>query len=122
MNSVLVPVAEHLPTRPCKASAGRRRRHLKQLGYRIHQIVPAAHTVLLTPVWTDAHGDPEVVFVALVRDAAGRQLKLRSGDSRQLAALVQGAHPTANWACPQTWRADTQSLCPVQYALGRWAA
>lgn len=113
-------VAEHLPTRPCKSSAGRRRRHVKQLTYRIHQIVPAAHTVLLTPVWTDAHGDPEVVFMALVRDGSGRALKLRSGSSRQLAALVQGAFPTADWSRSQTWRADINGLVSLPHALGRW--
>jgi hypothetical protein len=113
-------VAEHLPTRPCKSSAGRRRRHLKQLAYRIHQIVPTAHTVLLTPVSTTVHGDPDVVFMALVRDESGRALKLPSGGSRQLAALVQGAHPMADWSRSQTWRADTTTLIPVPNVLGRW--
>jgi hypothetical protein len=112
-------VAEHLPTRPRKASAGRRRRHLTQLAYRIHQIVPAAHTVLLMPtVTTDRY--PEVVFTALVRDESGEALKLRCGDSRQLAALVQGAFPTADWSRPQTWRADINGLATVPHALGRW--
>ncbi|WP_331445812.1 hypothetical protein [Streptomyces xanthochromogenes] len=113
-------VAEHLPTRPCKSSAGRRRRHVKQLGYRIHQIAPTAYTVLLNPIWTDAHGAPEVVFMATVRDGSGRALKLRSGDSRQLAALVQGAFPTADWSRPQTWRADINGLAVATNALGRW--
>lgn len=113
-------VAEHLPTRPCKSSAGRRRRHLKQLAYRIHQIVPAAHTVLLTPVSTTEHGDPEVVFMALVRDESGQALKLCSGGSRRLAALVQGAHPTADWSRSQTWRADTNRLTPVPNVFKRW--
>lgn len=110
--------AEHLPTRPRKGSAARRRRHLAQLAYRIHQVAPAAHTVLLTPVSTTEHGDPEVVFMALVRDVHGTALKIRSGGSRQLAALVQGAFPSADWSCPQTWRADTNSLLP--HVLGRW--
>ncbi|MDR3083423.1 MAG: hypothetical protein LBV60_21315 [Streptomyces sp.] len=113
-------VAEHLPTRPCKSSAGRRRRHVKRLAYRIHQIVPAAHTVLLMPTVTTEHGDPEVVFTALVRDKSGESLKLRCGDSRQLAALVQGAFPAADWSRSQTWRADTNSLTTLPNALGRW--
>lgn len=113
-------VAEHLPTRPRKASAARRRRHLAQLAYRIHQIVPTAHTILLTPVSTTEHGDPEVVFMALVRDMRGQALKLPSGGSRQLAALVQGAHPTADWSRSQTWRADVNVLTPVQNVFARW--
>lgn len=113
-------VAEHLPTRPRKASAGRRRRHLAQLAYRIHQIVPAAHTVLLTPVSTTVHGDPEVVFMARVRDESGQALKLRSGGSRQIAALVQGAYPASDWSRSQTWRADTNLLTPVPNVFARW--
>lgn len=113
-------VAEHLPTRPCKSSAGRRRRHLKQLAYRIHQVVPTAHTVLLTPVSTTEHGDPEVVFMALVRDVHGQAVKLRSGGSRQLAALVQGAHPSADWSRSQTWRADSNSLTVLPNVSEGW--
>ncbi|MGW2861860.1 hypothetical protein [Streptomyces sp. NPDC001205] len=113
-------VAEHLPTRPCKSSAGRRRRHVKQLAYRIHQIVPAAHTVLLTPVSTDLHGGPEVVFMALVRDVRGQALKLPSGGSRRLAALVQGAYPSVDWSRSQTWRADATTLTPVPNVFERW--
>lgn len=117
----MTTVAEHLPIRPRRPSSARRRRHLAQLAYRIHLIVPTAHTVLLTPVSTTEHGDPEVVFMALVRDVRGQALKLPSGGSRQLAVLIRGAHPSADWSCSQTWRADTSTLTPVQTVLGRAA-
>ncbi|MFE7954439.1 hypothetical protein [Streptomyces sp. NPDC057413] len=98
------------PLHPRKASAGRRRRHLRQLAWRVHQIVPGAVKVLLTPVWTDLHGPMERVFVVTARDAHGQHLKLPRGGSRQLAALMQGAFPTASWDQPQTWNAATNQL------------
>ncbi|MGW1160427.1 hypothetical protein ACWD48_19845 [Streptomyces sp. NPDC002519] len=103
-------VHEFPPVRPRKASASRRRRHLTQLPYRLHQIVPGAATILLNPVWSDAKGPTERTFVALCRDADGQQLQLPRGASRTIAALIQGAYPTANWDHTQTWRADTNQL------------
>jgi hypothetical protein len=94
------------PVHPRKASASRRRRHGKQLPWRVHQIAPNAVTVLLTPIWTDTHGPAERVFVVTARDGAGQHLKLPRGGSRQLASLMQGAHPEADWNRAQTWRAD----------------
>lgn len=100
---------EHLPQHPRRSSAGSRRHHRKYLPWRISLLVPGAATILLTPVWTDAHGDMEIAFMALVRDNNGRQMKLQSGGSQRLAALMQGAF-TADWAKPQTWRADLNTL------------
>ena len=102
-------IAEFAPTRPRKASAGTRRHHRKYVAYRIRQVVPGAHTVLLLPIEADGYGPHEREFTACVRDRAGIQLKLRDGDSRRLAALLQGAF-TADWTRAQTWRADTNSL------------
>ncbi len=98
------------PLHPRKRSAGRRRRHRTQLGYRINRIVPGAVTVLLTPVWTDTHGPFERVFIVTARNAEGTHLKLPRGGSRQIAALVQGAYPAADWNRAQTWRAATNQL------------
>lgn len=100
---------EHLPQHPRRSSAGTRRHHRKYLPYRVSLLVPGAAMILLTPVWTDAHGDMEIAFMALVRDRNGRPMKLPSGGSQRLAALLQGAF-TANWARCQTWRADRNSL------------
>lgn len=99
--------ADHAPTRPRKASAGTRRHHLKYVTYRIRQLVPGAHTVILLPV--DVFGAEEQEFAAVVRDRAGVQLKLQEGASRRLASLLQGAF-VADWAQAQTWRADTNRL------------
>lgn len=98
------------PLHPRKASASRRRRHCKQLPWRIHEIAPAAVTVLLTPVWTDANGPLERVFVVTARDANGQHLKLPRGGSRRLASLMQAAFPAADWNQPNTWRADSNQL------------
>lgn len=99
------------PLHPKKASASRRRRHGRQLPYRVGQIAPGAATVLLTPVWTDVHGPSERVYVVTARSATGKQhLKLPRGGSRRLAALMQGAFPGADWNRPQTWHADSNRL------------
>lgn len=102
--------SEHLPMRPRKASAGRRRRHLAQLTWRIQQIAPGAVTVLLTPVWTDTTGEMLRVYVVTARTRDGVRLKLPQGGSRRIAALIQGAHPEAAWDQAQTWRAATGRL------------
>lgn len=103
-------VHEYLPVRPRKASAGRRRRHVTQLRYRLHRIVPGAATILLTPVWSDIKGPMERVFVIVCRDREGQQLRLQRGASRDIAALIQGAFPTADWDQTHTWRADSNEL------------
>jgi hypothetical protein len=100
---------EHLPQHPRRCSAKRRHRHLRQLRYRISLLVPGAATILLTPVWTDTSGDMEIVFMALVRDRNGLPMKLPTGGSQRLAALLQGAF-VADWSRSQTWRADTNAL------------
>ena len=89
-------IADYAPTRPRKASAGTRRHHLKYLAFRIRQVVPGAHTLILLPV--DVFGAGEQEFAAVVRDRAGVQLK-----------LAEGAF-TADWTRAQTWRADTNQL------------
>lgn len=104
---------EHLPQHPRRASAGTRRRHLKYLPWRISQLVPGAATVLLTPVWTDLNsnetGRLDISFMALVRDGSGLPMKLPTGGSQRLAALLQGAF-VADWSRSQTWRAETNTL------------
>ena len=98
------------PLHPRKSSAGRRRRHVAQLAYRIHQTAPGAVTVLLTPVWTDLHGPMERVFIASAMTADGGRVKLPNGGSHRLADLIQGAYPAAGWNHPQTWHEDTNRL------------
>ena len=107
-------VHEFLPVRPRKASAARRRRHLTQLPYRLDQIIPGVTKVLLTPVWSDAKGPTERIFVVLARDTDGEQIQLPRGASRDIAALIQGAYPAANWDQTQTWHADTNELTTWQ--------
>lgn len=98
------------PLHPRKASASRRRRYAKQLPWRINAIAPGAVTVLLAPVWSDATGPSHRVYLAQCMDATGSRLKLPRGGSRQLAALMQGAFPGADWNRPQSWRADSNQL------------
>ncbi|MFF4346745.1 hypothetical protein [Streptomyces sp. NPDC001530] len=98
------------PLHPRKASAARRRRHQRQLPWRISQIAPDAVTVLLAPVWTDTTGESHRHYLAQCFDADGHKLRLPLGGSRQLAALMQGAFPGADWNRAQTWRADTNQL------------
>ncbi|WP_069883469.1 hypothetical protein [Streptomyces luteocolor] len=102
---------ESHPLHPRRSSAGRRRRHVKQLPHRIQQIAPGARTVLVTPVWTDTHGPMERVYVVTARAHDREQrLPLPVGGSYRIAALLRGAFPTADWDLPQTWRADTNTL------------
>lgn len=98
------------PEHPRRASAGRRRRHVKQLPFRVHQIIPGAVTVLVTPVWTDRNGPFEARFVVTARSADGQHLKLPRGGSRRLVALLQGVFPAADWHRAQTWHADSGQL------------
>lgn len=107
----MATVSEFLPVRPRKASAATRRRRVMRLAYQVHQIVPQAATVLLTPVWTDMHGSAERVYVVTARSADSKQhLQIPAGGSRTLAALMQGAYPGADWDRPQTWHNDTNRL------------
>lgn len=98
------------PLHPRKASASRRRRHQRQLPWRIRQIAPGAATVLVTPFWADTTGTGVRHVVARALTADGRILKFPAGGSRQITALLQGAYPAANWDHPQSWRADTNTL------------
>jgi len=102
-------IAEFAPTRPRRSSAGTRRHHRKYLPFRIGEFIDGAHTVIILPVEHGGYGPRYCEFTAVVRDRAGVQLKLHDGDSRRLAALLQGAF-TADWTRAQTWRADTNSL------------
>lgn len=108
------------PLHPRRASAGRRRRHARQLAWRIHQVAPDAATVLLNPYWSDSHGPAERVYVVTARDANGNRIKLPRGGSRRIASLMQGAFPAANWDTVQTWNAERNLLSawrkPVQEA------
>ncbi|MFJ9740880.1 hypothetical protein [Streptomyces sp. NPDC101166] len=103
-------VVEHLPVRPRKASASRRRRHVQQLPYRLHQIAPGAATILVTPIWTDRSGDGVRNYLARALDARGRILKFPAGGSQRIASLLQGAYPAADWDRPQTWNAASNAL------------
>ncbi|KMS79565.1 hypothetical protein ACH49_12090 [Streptomyces leeuwenhoekii] len=103
-------VLEALPARPRKASAGRRRRHRHQLPWRLHQIAPGAVTILVSPIWTDATGPTERIYLARALDRDGRLVKLPAGGSRRIAALLQGTYPTADWNRPHTWHAETNTL------------
>lgn len=98
------------PLNPRRASAGRRRRHLKQLTWRIHGIAPGAVTVFITSYWSDATGEAHRMLLAQCLNADGRRISLPRGGSQQLASLLQGVFPTADWDRPQTWRADTNQL------------
>lgn len=101
---------ETFPQHPRRSSAGRRRRHCKQLAYRIRQIAPGAVTALATPVWTDTSGEMTRTFVIRASNANGDMIRLPRGGSRRLAALLQGAFPTADWGQTQTWHADLNRL------------
>jgi hypothetical protein len=107
---VTATVVEHLPVHPRKASASRRRRHIQQLPYRLHQIAPGAATILVTPIWTDGRGDSVRHYLARALDGQGRIVKFAAGGSQRIACLLQGAYPAADWNRPQTWHAETNTL------------
>jgi hypothetical protein len=107
---VTATVVEHLPVRPRKASASRRRRHIQQLPYRLHQIAPGAATILVTPIWTDGSGNSVRHYLARALNAQGQVLKFAAGGSQRIAVLLQGAYPAADWNRPQTWHAETNTL------------
>lgn len=100
---------EHRPERPHYPSKSRMHRHHRQLTYRVRQLAPGAVSVVLTPIWTGTTDDLHIVFTALVRDAAGLQVKLPRGGSQRLAELLQGAFK-ADWRRCQVWHADGNRL------------
>lgn len=102
--------SEAVPLHPRRSSAGRRRRHCKQLPFRIAQIAPGAVTVLATPVWTDTSGEMTQTFVIRASTVEGAMIRLPRGGSRRLAALLQGAFPAVDWERTHTWHADTGQL------------
>ncbi|MET9521461.1 hypothetical protein [Streptomyces coeruleorubidus] len=104
------PALEALPTRPRKASAGRRRRHQHQLAWRLHQIAPGAATILVTPIWLDGSGHSVRHYLARALDRDGQIIKFAAGGSQRIAALLQGAYPQADWNRPQTWTAETNTV------------
>ncbi|MFF2852604.1 hypothetical protein ACFVT5_40885 [Streptomyces sp. NPDC058001] len=113
-------IYEPLPVRPRKASASRRRRNTTRLPYRLAKLAPGAVTILLVSTWTDAKGPTERTFLATARDATGAKVQLPPGGSRDIAALVQGAFPGADWDRNQTWHADGNHLTTLA-AKPRWA-
>lgn len=98
------------PVRPRKASAGRRRRHMRQLPWRLRQIAPGAVTILLTPIWTDGSGDSTRHYLARALDTDGRIIKFAAGGSARIASLLQAVYPGANWDHPLTWTAADNTL------------
>lgn len=98
------------PLHPRRAAAARRRRHLKQLPYRIHKVAPGAVTVFITSYWSDATGEAHRALLAQCLDAEGQRVRLPRGGSNRLASLLQGAFPGADWDRPQTWHASDNAL------------
>jgi hypothetical protein len=101
---------EQLPVHPRKASASRRRRHLRQLPWRLHQIAPDAVTILVTPIWMDGTGRGVRHYLARALDADGRIIKFAAGGSQRIASLLQSVYPQVNWDQPLTWRAADNTL------------
>ena len=104
------PEMEVRPVRPRKASASRRRRHERQLPYRLHQIAPGAATILVTPIWMDGTGQSVRHYLARALSADGRIIKFAPGGSQRIASLLQAVYPGANWDHPLTWTAATNTL------------
>ena len=104
------PEMEVRPVRPRRASASRRRRHERQLPYRLHQIAPHAATILVTAIWMDGTGTGVRHYLARALSADGRIIKFAAGGSQRIASLLQGAYPGANWDHAQTWTAATNTL------------
>ena len=98
------------PVRPRKASASRRRRHERQLPYRLHQIAPGAATILVTPIWMDGTGASVRHYLARALATDGRIIKFAPGGSQRIASLLQAVYPGANWDHPLTWTAATNTL------------
>lgn len=95
---------------PRRASAARRRRHARQLPWRLHQIAPGAVTILVTPIWMDGTGSSVRHYLARALDGDGRVIKFVPGGSQRIASLLQAVYPGANWDHPLTWTAATNTL------------
>lgn len=95
---------------PRKSSAARRRRHARQLPWRLHQIAPGAATILITPIWMDGSGSSVRHYLARALDGNGQILKFAAGGSQRIACLLQAVYPGSNWDHPQTWTAATNTL------------
>ena len=104
------PDMEARPVRPRKGSASRRRRHKRQLPFRLHQIAPGAATILVTPIWMDGTGSSVRHYLARALTADGRIIKFVPGGSQRIASLLQAVYPGANWDHPLTWTAATGTL------------
>lgn len=98
------------PVHPRKASAGRRRRHARQLPWRLQQIAPGAATILVTAIWMDGTGHGVRHYLARALAADGRIIKFAPGGSQRIASLLQGAYPGANWDHAQTWTVASNTL------------
>lgn len=105
------PSATHT-SRPRKASAGTRRNHLRRLPHRIHDLLPGAATILVTPVswFTDTDGRPASRYVLVAYDTDGNRIRHQAGTIARAVALLQGAFPTADWTTAQTWHATGNRL------------
>jgi hypothetical protein len=101
---------EARPLHPRKSSAGRRRRHMRQLPWRLRQIAPGAATILVTPIWMDGSGSSVRHYLARALDADGQIIKFAAGGSQRIASLLQAVYPGANWDQPQSWNAAANTL------------
>lgn len=99
----MTTAVELLPVRPHRAGARRRRRHLKQLPYRLHQIAPGAATILVTSVLWKDEGESELHFHLVVRDADGQQVPMPRDETTDVVTALQKAFPSADWTRAQTW-------------------
>jgi hypothetical protein len=98
------------PLRPSKSSAGTRRHHRKYLAFHLHQIVPGAVSVLVTPVTREGVGCSRMAFVLVVFGPNGRHMRVPAGATDRIVALLQNVFPTRDWARCQTWRAATNDV------------
>lgn len=101
---------EARPLHPRKSSAGRRRRHMRQLPWRLRQIAPGAATILVTPIWCDGSGESVRHYLARALDTDGHIIKFAAGGSQRIASLLQAVYPDANWDHPLTWTAASHTL------------
>jgi hypothetical protein len=98
------------PLHPRKSSAGRRRRHARQLPWRLSEIAPGAATILVTPIWVDGSGSSVRHYLARALDTDGQIIKFVAGGSQRIASLLQAVYPGANWDHPLTWNAASNTL------------
>jgi hypothetical protein len=119
----MTTMTEFSPAHPRKCSGARRRRHLKQLPFRLHEIVPGAATVLVTSVFWEDDADPERVYHLVIRDSSGARIMPPVGERERIVCLLQGAF-AADWSRAQTWHLGGNRLSQwrpvVPEDLGRW--